>query len=397
MKTDTELEILLEKYLNNTLKPEEKQRLVYLVQNDENKEVLRNLISKISGQDRSVSITDTVKDKQLLFDYITDTADKRKSKVKIAPFKQTPLSGSLIPYAAACIIVVTLCFVFFSRKEKETVPVHAENKIHPGENKAVLILSGGKRIELNNVGNGDLAEQQDVKISKPDNGSITYTAGSYNKNSPDKIIYNELSVPAGGQFHIILPDGTKAWLNSASSLRFPVSFTGINRQVELTGEAYFEVKKDASKPFIVSVNEMRVTVLGTQFNMMAYKDETSLQTTLVSGSVKLSYKNASVIIKPREQAALLPNSNYFEVTEADLDKALAWKNGEFHFNNTPIETIMRQISRWYNVSVVYEGNKSSVRLSGIISRKKEVLQLLEILEATHKVKFRINGNQIMVL
>lgn len=266
-----------------------------------------------------------------------------------------------------------------------------QTTLQPGGNKAVLQLSNGQEIILDNLANGHVAVQGGVTIIKADSGAIAYT-GTVNN-----VQFHTLSTPRGGQFQLTLPDGSKVWLNSASSIRYPTAFTGNERTVEMTGEGYFEIVPDAAKPFTVKAGRLDVHVLGTGFNIMAYANENAIRTTLVSGSVKVTAGGVSTVLKPGRQASLPAGGQVFTTSTPDLAEVLAWKNGQFRFNRTGIRNIMRQVERWYDVDVSYEGNVDNIEFQGILSRKVSAEALLQTLEATGEVHFKIAGDHISVI
>ncbi len=268
---------------------------------------------------------------------------------------------------------------------------NTDSTLAPGGNKAILTLANGQQIILDNQANGKIAVAGGVDIIKADSGAIAYTGTGNN------VQYHTLSTPRGGQFQLTLPDGSQVWLNSASSIRYPTAFTGTERKVEMTGEGYFEIAPDAAKPFTVKANRLDVHVLGTGFNIMAYADENAIRTTLVSGSVKVEAGDAATVLTPGVQASLSPEGKTFKTSRPDLAEVLAWKNGQFRFNRTGIKNIMRQVSRWYNVEVSYEGNVDNIEFQGILSRKVTAKALLETLEATGDVHFEIQGDHISVI
>ncbi|OZA59073.1 MAG: hypothetical protein B7X75_04395 [Sphingobacteriales bacterium 39-40-5] len=285
--------------------------------------------------------------------------------------------------------------------EIETKPVVVVNDIEAGENKAILTLGDGSKIILDDAKNGILANQGGNSVLKAAEGEVIYSFLSEIKdplaedeNAP--VIYNTIETPKGGKFQIKLPDGSKVWLNAASSLRFPTVFNGSKRQVELIGEAYFEVSPDKSKIFEVNTRNQVVQVLGTHFNINAYLDEPTVNTTLLEGSVRVSdlRTNISQLLKPGEQSQL---SEQMEVINLkNTNEAVAWKEGYFQFDEADIKTVMRQIERWYDVSVVYEGDLPNYRFGGEIERNLSLLQVLKVLEKT-KVHFRLEGREVIVM
>jgi transmembrane sensor len=304
--------------------------------------------------------------------------------------------------AVAAVFLLLLCATAYlykgNRATREMIQAQTKqvkNDVAPGGNKAVLTLADGSRIILDSAADGALTIQGNSRVIKLNDGRLAYNATG---DETRQIFYNTISTPHGGQYEVILPDGTHVWLNSVSSLRFPTAFTGNSRQVELTGEGYFEVTHNAAQPFTVVVNHVKVNVLGTKFNVMGYADEEAIKTTLVEGSVKvfLSGDPESVIIKPGQQARLNYGDHKFKVVNPDMEEVLSWKNGEFRFRETNIKTIMRQIARWYNVEIEYKGDLSEVVLSGVMPKKQYASQLLEVLGKVGKIHFVLDNKKIIV-
>jgi ferric-dicitrate binding protein FerR (iron transport regulator) len=254
-------------------------------------------------------------------------------------------------------------------------------------------------VVLDSTNNGAITKQGNVTVIKLDDGQLSYKRSASTTSST--ISYNTVSTPRGGQYQLVLTDGTKVWLNAASSLRFPTSFIGNDRRVEITGEAYFEVAHDNKKPFFVAVADMNVEVLGTHFNINAYPDERTIKTTLLEGAVKVESQNQSALLVPGEQARLLNapledgNRRLQTINHVDLEQVVAWKNGKFQFNQASVETIMRQVSRWYDVEVVFEGPIPDKRFNGKMYRNVNASQVLSILEEGG-IHFRIEGNKVTV-
>lgn len=302
-------------------------------------------------------------------------------------------------YAAAAVLAAGIITsgIYLMQRPAKPVPVAVtapSNPLAPGSNKAMLILADNSTITLDSSSNGALAMQGNTQISNT-NGTLTYKGSSNNKQP----LYNTVATPRGGQYQLTLADGSKIWLNAASSIRFPAAFTGKERLVEITGEVYFEVSQNAQMPFRVKVStpgveEMTVTVLGTSFNVMAYADEQAVRTTLVDGAVQVARGGRQSLLKPGYQAAIAPNGGTFETSVADVEQALAWKEGKFRFRNTNIRTIMRQLARWYDIEVAYDGNVSDIDLTGVISRREDAGALLKALETTQRVKFTVDGRTI---
>lgn len=289
-----------------------------------------------------------------------------------------------------------------------------KNDVQPGGNRAVLTLADGSLIILDSVTNGLLTQQGNTKIMKLDNGKIEYKHGPGNGEpgmiAYNTIAYNTITTPKGGQYMIALPDGSKVWLNSASSLRFPTAFTEKERIVELTGEGYFEVNPRPSdshrnpggggkkKPFLVKAGDVQVQVLGTHFNINAYTDEEAIKTTLLEGAVKVVKGNRAGLLKPGEQAQIDKQGLLKTITQVDLEQTMAWHKEVFAFRDASIVSIMRQAQRWYDIEVVYEGKVNREQpLNGDIPRNVNLSQLLKILEATGSVHFRIEGKTVTVM
>ncbi|MDR3714548.1 MAG: FecR domain-containing protein [Puia sp.] len=284
----------------------------------------------------------------------------------------------------------------------------ADHDIQPGGDKAILLLADGTRIDLDSAQNGQIARQGAATFNKS-NGALSISFAGLNRGSDNQRINEQglshpddageafISTPRGGQYQLILPDGSKVWLNSASSLRFPTVFRGKERSVELSGEGYFEIAKNAAMPFCVNVNHMKVKVLGTHFNTMAYPDEKTINTTLLEGAVEVSAGDLSKRLTPGQQAALNPAGHQLAVGQADIQKAVAWKNGLFEFDHTDLATIMRQLARWYDIEIVYQITPDRTSLGGSISKNLGLTEVLDLLEANGINHFKIEGKKVFVL
>lgn len=249
--------------------------------------------------------------------------------------------------------------------------------IAPGRNGAILTLDDGSELVLDSLHNGQIAQQQGANLVL-NNGSLHYTTV---ENTKALTAYNTISTPKGRQFKVTLPDGSVVWLNAASSIRYPVQFPAHERTVSVTGEAYFEIAPDGNAPFLVNIrNEASVAVLGTSFNINAYEDEAQISTTLLSGAVKIKKDGLERILRPGQQARI---SGQINVTDnADLQKAVAWKNGFFDFDGMDLAYAMRQIARWYEVDIIYTGNIPEKQLYGRISRDISLAGLIRGLNST---------------
>jgi ferric-dicitrate binding protein FerR (iron transport regulator) len=322
------------------------------------------------------------------------------SRVMQAPvisIKQKKSKIKWLRMAAAVVIVIMLgagTYIYFTPQPKHSIAV-IEPRQHdiapPSGNKAVLTLADGTKIEIDSSGNGTLAIQGNIRIIKQSSGAISYSG-----SPAGKISYNTLNVPRGSKpLSLMLADGSRVWLNVGSSLTYPTAFTGNERKVKITGEAYFEVARNVRMPFIVQNKDVTVHVLGTHFNVNTYEDEDDERITLLEVSIEVNKNSLSRLLKPGQQAQI---SNDIKVlTDVNIDEVMAWKDGKFRFGeNTDIGTIMRQISRWYNVDIEYYGNIHQ-RFWGSISKNVNVSQVLKILEATGGVKFKVEGSKIVVM
>lgn len=273
------------------------------------------------------------------------------------------------------------------------------NDILPGTDQAILTLSNGKKIVLDGAVNGEIAEQGGISISKTADGQLVYSVAeaASGKDAHGLDAFNTIATPKGGQYQLQLPDGTKVWLNAASSLKYPVRFSAKQRQVELQGEGYFEVAKDSSRPFKVNSGTQELEVLGTHFNINSYADEATRKTSLLEGAVRISDKSWSrpVVLSPGQQA--VASSNGLKVVMVNPDEVVDWKNGNFVFEDEPLESIMRKVARWYDVEVKYQDHPADLTFTGVVSRSKNISAVLNALDKTGKVHFKVEGKIVTVL
>jgi len=309
----------------------------------------------------------------------------------------------ILPIAASIGVVLGIGVWYFgnySHTETEQAAAKTQRQdIQAGRDQALLTLADGRSILLDHVAVGERITQNGIGITKLDNGTLSYKVDA-NSAHVSKVKYNTLTTPRGGQYKIELPDHSIVWMNAASSLRFPVAFTGDTRTVELEGEGYFEVTHNADKPFIVVSQNQQVIVKGTKFNITAYGDDKSQVTTLVEGSVlvKIPGHQAAggeeVFLRPDEQAIMENEA----ITKSPVDalEVVAWKNGKFVYNSTPLEVIMKQLARWYDVDVVYLEAVEGITFTGSISRFENITDVLRKISLTESVRFDINERRIMV-
>jgi transmembrane sensor len=343
--------------------------------------------------------------KSRLFDRIQSKINTGDQSVQHG-FIGTRLWYRMVAAAAAILLIVgTSMYLYKASADSLFKDDLADAKHIPiGKNTAILTLANGKQINLSDAVNGQLADESGISITKISDGQLVYEVKAVVARGAENRL-NTISTPKGGQYQVVLPDGSKVWLNAASSIKFPSDFVGLNqRKVQLMGEAYFEVAKDKLHPFIVETDKQDVEVLGTHFNINAYGDEELTKTTLLEGSVRVSLDGTSntvhvtdafIILKPGQQAVLATGP--IKINQADTEEAVAWKNGYFKFKSESLSSIMRKLSRWYDVEVVYKGEISKDRFGGTISRYKNVADVLEMLESTKLVKFKVEGRRIIVI
>ncbi len=375
---------LLEKYMAGQCTPEEQKFVEDYITND-----------RITPQDLIAMQSDLM---------------ELRSRTVGPHLKTRKMSWPLrVAVAAAIIIILSLVGTLFMARlgaPDSVPPAVLANKINPGKDQAVLTLANGTEINLSEAKSGPLLKSEEIEITKTEDGTLAYKLVGSGSNSSG---YNTITTPRGGQYKVVLADGTMVWLNAASSLSYHASLNnGAQvRHIKMSGEAYFEVKKDKAHPFIVTTDRQELKVLGTHFNVSAYPDEYATRTTLLEGSVRISHlaspdpvstgtRLGSVILKPNQQSTLTQNN--IQIAAVDAEEAVAWKNGEFLFQNKPLENIMLEISRWYNVDVVYEDKQVAQKLfGGMISRSEELARVLSALEVTGDVHFKVEGRRVTVM
>lgn len=385
---------LLEAYTSQKATAREEQELMEWMQEAQEDSELKAYIESLWQQRPSGSTSSHVNWDQMFNNVIH--SDKVFS---IAPEpKRKVIRWPRVAAAAAILVLVGTAAYFLLPSGKDNPPVAKKEEqapIHdvapPVTNKATLTLANGKVIILDSASTGSLAMQGAGNASKVNEGELAYTA-----TSVTTVEYHTLNVPKGSKpMQLQLADGSEVWLNAASSITFPNVFTGSERKVSVIGEAYFEVAKNAAMPFKVSKGETVITVLGTHFNVNAYDGENDIKVTLLEGSVKVNNAIGSVTIQPGQQARINSNHTPQTINGIDVEQVMAWKNGRFEFNETDIQTIMRQIERWYDVEIVYDG-KITQHFNGSIPRQVNASKVLQMLEKTGGVRFSIDGKKVMV-
>ncbi|MDH7464143.1 FecR family protein [Chitinophagaceae bacterium 26-R-25] len=390
---------LFYRYQNNICTSEERKEFLELVADSENHEEINRLLG-VAVEESEADMEMNKKKADEVFAIVLNTVEKNKmSSIVIWPrFRKIAVAASV-----ALIVGLGLYSLLPGGKPHVTAVFpeakKTKNDAMPGGNKAVLTLADGSQIILDSAKDGIITKQGNVKVIKLNNGQIVYNGSS---NQATEVQYNTINTPKGGQYKIILSDGTEAWLNAASAIRYPTAFSGTSREVEISGEVYFEVTKNKHQPFTVKkMNDAStIQVLGTHFNVNAYDDETEIRVTLLEGKVKVAKGNDQNILKPGQQARII-NSPSGDGTikvlnNVDLDEIMAWKNGKFDFGEkASIEDIMLQMARWYNIEVEYKG-KVTQHFCGTISRNVNASQVFKMLEATGGVKFKMEGNKVIV-
>ena len=378
-----EVSRLIVKYLQGCISPEEKVMLdKWLEESSENREIYHRVQGRVNREERQRII------RKLNKRAAWERVDRNTKKYR------HPILRRCMKYAATIVLPLFMVGVgFYLIRDKEEIhPVAAMVKISPGVTKAELVLADGHKVVLGTETIDSLVSEEGVNIVKDGNG-VSYLG---NKEEGD-LAYNIMRVPRGGEFKVRLQDGTLVYMNSETELKYPVRFVGKERRVYLSGEAYFEVQRDTTKPFIVVMNGNEVRVLGTEFNVRSYEDEKCQFTTLVAGKVLLTtHDHRCIELLPNEQGIVDPQG---DIRKEQVDVALytAWKDGNFVFRKQSLEHIMEIVERWYDLKVTFEDEWcKQVSFSGNVERYDDFSKLAEMLEATGSVKFRIKNNEIYV-
>lgn len=389
MYQNKEFRELMNQFVSGEITPEGKAMLLSMLDNPQYSEELNTILRENYDSVEIPSINSEETEK-----FIKELREKMNASSKTKESSVLELfNWRKIAVAASILVAIGIgTFVLFQKSDQSPLVVtsNGSSDKEPGKTGAILTLSNGSKIILDSVGNGLLANQNNTVVSKK-NGGVVYTAGS-----GAQIVYNTMTTPRARQYNLELSDGTKVWLNASSSITFPTSFAANERKVILTGEAYFEVAKDKKRPFRVSVNDMQVNVLGTHFNVNAYSDEDVVNTTLLEGSVLLTEKNKKVLLRPGQQAQTEKSGSIIVKDKVNLEAVMGWKNGVFYFENANLQAVLRQVSRWYDVDVVFEKGVPTRTFEGEIQRNLQLSQVLKILEK-NKVHFKIDGKILRVM
>jgi transmembrane sensor len=452
----TRLADLFQKYFDKTATPDERAEFMRLTASDENAMELRSLMEQAwtksdqpdplsASGDQEHPFFDAKQSQSMLRNVLEQAKSQDQTPATAQPTPHQPAVANLHPVpttavqsapirelrrsfvprsssfgtfaalgsswirataaAAVLILLITGITLWQQHANKSASTAVAQLKpatpppaVIPGSNKATLILNDGSTVALDSLRTGTLATQGNTRIVQLTNGRLSYNTTTM---ATTATLYNTVRTPRGGQYQVTLPDGSKVWLNAATSLRFPTAFTGRDRTVELTGEAYFEIARNKDQPFHVKAGEMTVNVLGTHFNIMAYENEGSVNTSLLQGSVRVeqasetSQTHQTRLLQPGQESRLNIATGQLLVAAADTDQAVAWKNGLFQFDGATLETVMHQVERWYDVEVRYEG-EVNMHFSGQIPRSASLPQVLHMLDGAGKTRFTLEGRTVVV-
>lgn len=394
-----DLKALFAKYMNDSCTTAEIKLLMQTFKEAENEVELKEAITAELQKDDEEQEEEALLDAKMLKIYseLKPLLIKNETPLKVVRPIRTYFKYSV---AAAVLVLCSVFAYLYFNAENEKANLITQNKpadVNPGGNKAVLTLADGSEISLTDAGNGELARQAGIRVTKSADGQIVYEVTG-KPAAQNETMYNMISTPAGGQYQINLPDGSKVWLNAESSLKYPTVFNKATREVELKGEAYFEIARNVSMPFVVSTNTsgkaQQVTVLGTHFNINSYTNEKETRTTLLEGKVKVAAGGESKTLQPGQQAIL---GETLQVANVDPMLAVDWKNGNFYFNDESIYSIMRKLARWYDIEVIYQGNVPDISFGAEMTRDKKLTEVLKVLERAGGIHFKIEGRRVTVM
>lgn len=386
---NSRLNTLIDRFHNKIISDAEHEELLALLSLNEHAAAARRFFRDVMESQGDNEDIFSEADSEAIYNSVQAKIEAMEPKRRVRMLPVWKWAGVA---AAACILIMAGYWVFKPAAQKENTPVAQTETTTPDllpgkKNKAVLILADNKQIVLDSTGAGMLSVQGDASVRKNANGQIVYESGN-SLNKPTEVVYNTLEIPNGGEYELVLSDGSKVWLNSASRIKFPVNFTGNTREVEINGEAYFEIAKDKTRPFKVHFNSSTVEVLGTHFNVNAYDNEITQAVTLLEGSVKVSNTQDAIKIIPGQQA-VLANESKLKVKEVDVEEAVAWKNGLFIFADEDIKSVMRKLARWYDFTPEYQGNIGEEQFGGMISKYRNISEVLKMFESTGTIHFKI--------
>jgi len=404
MNKKSRLTYLLKRWAQDTISEEEHIELLTCLNEDRSNSGFYAAMDEVWKDGESAPLN-TEKQKKALYNKIVSDPRFQETKIfDLSKRKDKNLKWWFQLIAASVLILVSIGIYQYS--EKKELSKHQSTNlgyvdIPPGGERAMLTLADGSEISLDEIEEGEIVNQLGISVSKTADGQILYKIEAQESGS-NSLLFNKISTPTGGQYQLVLSDGTKVWLNAESSLSYPTSFDLKERKVELIGEAYFEVAK-SNTPFFVMTKSQKINVLGTHFNVNSYEDEGLTRTTLLEGSVHVSFiksvssdiKTKGYTLKPGQQAIL--KNDDFKIVKADLETTMDWRNNDFVFKEESIQSIMRKVARWYDIEVEYIGENENLRFGGLVSRKKNISTILNVLESTGLVKFKVNGRRVIVM
>ncbi len=380
-KPDSNIYTLIAKYSKGDISEEEHLELrAWLAECPDNKTIFTEYLVMFKNARRMNFVVGV--DKDIAWNIIKDKMEKRN----LIHFRKW------VRYAAVLVVPVALAisYLIISQQPPHTPQVAEYKKFEPGQPKALLILGDGSEINLGEIGDSTILRNDGTSINK--NKEIL----DYQKSEIESEVLNTIRIPRGGEYTLVLSDGTKVWINSDSELTFPVKFIGNTRQISLVGEAYFEVTKDVDRPFLVNSKGSTVEVLGTAFNVRAYADEKRIETTLVEGSVKMSLNNENAVLLPGQQG-VVNDKSAIDVRQVDTRLYTSWKDGMFTFKSLSLEEIMKTFCRWYDIEVQFEEQSlKQLHFTGNLKRYEEIIPHLDLITLTTHIDFEIEGNTITI-
>ena len=391
MLQENEFNELISRYISGEITSSEKARLLDLLDKEEGLDSLDSIMRDNLAKAKNDFATE---------EQTQEFVNKLNAKITLKTIKLEPKESKIFRLknwivAASLVIAAGVGATYIANNEQEQeeqiamVEDVTPKEITAAVSGAVLTLADGSQIVLDSLGNGQIAQQSNTTISNKDGKLI------YNSQKGATTVYNTMSTPKAQKYNLQLADGTKVWLNASSSIKFPTAFSGKTREVSITGEAYFEVSSDKSKPFIVDAGGMKVEVLGTHFNINSYDDEEVIRTTLLEGSVVINQNMKSKKLYPGQQAVVNTIGDISLEKNVNLSQVMSWKNGLFYFENSSLQEVMRELSRWYDVDVVYVNGIPKRNFEGEIQRNLKLSEVLRILEL-NKVKFKVEGRTVLI-
>lgn len=391
----TRLQYLFERYFEKTASPEERTELANFIGIESNRDQIMQLFTAAWERYQGDGMVVPAEKTDEMLAHILGKSSPHDKVISMNPIRK--FKWWRISAAAAILVFIAGGYWLISNNKKSpeqpSIAKTYSGDVNPGSYKARLTLEDGSNIVLDSAALGQLAKQGNTIVINKD-GQLIYQSTSGNQS----VVYNTVSTNKGETYSFILADGSKVWLNSGSSIHFPVAFPGKERRIETTGEVYVKVAKNAAQPFIASTNGMEVLALGTEFNINSYSDEDNISTTLIEGSVKVTPptpKGEYKILKPGQQTILNNNGQLGATTTVNIDEIVAWKDGWFHFESADLKTILRQFARWYDVEVIYEGPVKNRKFFAVVKRSSTLKSVLEMLQ-DNDIIYRIEGKKLIV-